>query len=87
MNTDFKQLCTPAKIYFVIAVIACVIALFNGMRLTAVAVKLIFAFIWSFVWSCFESFALAAASCRDDPIDVCNRAIHIRLRDAFEREQ
>ena len=58
MNTDFKQLCTPAKIYFVIAVIACVIALFNGMRLTAVAVKLIFAFIWSFVlgWLCTKGF-------------------------------
>ena len=54
MNTDFRQLCTPAKVYFAIAFIACVIALFNGMRLTAVAVKLIFAFIWTFVlgWFC-----------------------------------
>ena len=58
MNTDFRQLCTPAKIYFAIAVIACVIALFNGMRLTAVAVKLIFAFIWTFVlgWLCTKGF-------------------------------
>ena len=58
MNTDFRQLCTPAKIYFAIAVIACVISLFNGMRLTAVAVKLIFAFIWSFVlgWLCDKGY-------------------------------
>ncbi len=58
MNTDFKQLCTPAKIYFAIAVIACVISLFNGMGLTAVAVKLIFAFIWTFVlgWLCTKGF-------------------------------
>jgi hypothetical protein len=58
MNTDFRQLCTPAKVYFAIAVIACVIALFNGMRLTAIAVKLIFAFIWTFVlgWLCTKGF-------------------------------
>ena len=58
MNTDFKQLCTPAKIYFAIAVIACILALFNGMGLLAVAVKLIFAFIWTFIlgWLCTKGF-------------------------------
>jgi ABC-type uncharacterized transport system permease subunit len=49
MNKDFSKLCTPAKLYFAIAVLACIIALFNGLGVVAVLVKLIFAFIWTFV--------------------------------------
>jgi hypothetical protein len=51
---DFSKLCTPAKIYFAIAVIASIFALFKGVHLMAVAMKLIFAFIWTFVlgWLC-----------------------------------
>jgi hypothetical protein len=51
MNKDFSKLCTPAKIYFAIAVIACVVALINGLGIIAVFVKLLFAFIWTFVLS------------------------------------
>lgn len=51
---DFRKLCTPAKIYFAIAVIASVISLFNGVRLMMVFWKLLFAFLWTFVlgWLC-----------------------------------
>jgi hypothetical protein len=51
---DFSKLCTPAKIYFAIAVIASIFALFKGVHLMAVAIKLFFAFIWTFVlgWLC-----------------------------------
>ena len=51
---DFSKLCTPAKIYFAIAVIAAIFALFRGVHLMAIAMKLIFAFIWTFVlgWLC-----------------------------------
>ena len=58
MNTEFSKLCTPAKIYFVIAVISCIFALFNGMGVFAVIVKLMFAFIWTFVlgWLCKKGF-------------------------------
>jgi hypothetical protein len=54
MNKDFSKLCTPAKIYFAIAVIASIIALFSGIGVIAVAMKLIFAFIWTFLlaWLC-----------------------------------
>ena len=50
---DFSKLCTPAKIYFAIAVIATIIALFSGLTVTAAVIKLIFAFIWTFIlgWS------------------------------------
>ena len=51
MNTDFSKLCTPAKLYFAIAVIACVIALFSGLGIIAVFVKLVFAFIWTYILS------------------------------------
>jgi hypothetical protein len=58
MNKDFSKLCTPAKIYFAIAVISSIIALFNGVGIFVVAVKLIFAFIWTFVlgWLCDKGY-------------------------------
>ncbi len=54
MNKDFSKLCTPAKIYFAIAVVASIFALFKGVGVMAVAMKLLFAFIWTFVlgWLC-----------------------------------
>jgi hypothetical protein len=58
MNTDFSKLCTPAKIYFAIAVIASVVALFSGVKVMAVVFKLFFAFIWTFLlgWLCQKGF-------------------------------
>jgi len=58
MNKDFSKLCTPAKIYFAIAVIASVFALFNGVKIMAVLFKLIFAFIWTFIlgWLCDKGY-------------------------------
>jgi hypothetical protein len=54
MTPDFKELCTPAKLYFFLAVLACVIALFNRVAFSAVLVKLVFAFIWTYIlsWLC-----------------------------------
>jgi prepilin signal peptidase PulO-like enzyme (type II secretory pathway) len=51
---NFRYLCTPAKIYFAIAVIAAVFAIFNGAALMAVFMKLVFAFLWTFFlgWLC-----------------------------------
>ena len=58
MNKDFSKLCTPAKIYFAIAVIASIIALFSGVGVISVAIKLIFAFIWTFIlaWLCDKGY-------------------------------
>ena len=54
MTPDFKELCTPAKLYFFLAVLACVIALFNRVAFSTVLVKLVFAFIWTYIlsWLC-----------------------------------
>ena len=51
---EFHDLCTPAKVYFVLAILACVMALFNRVSFSAVFVKLIFAFIWTYIlaWLC-----------------------------------
>jgi hypothetical protein len=55
---DFAKLCTPAKIYFAIAVIAVVIGLFNGVSIMYAFWKLLFAFIWTFIlgWLCKKGF-------------------------------
>jgi len=51
MNKDFSKLCTPAKIYFAIAVISSAIALFNGIKFVVVFFKILFAFIWTYLLS------------------------------------
>ena len=53
MDKDLKKLCTPAKIYFVISVLSCVIALFNGVKIMTVGINLIIAFIWTVLLSWF----------------------------------
>lgn len=55
----FKKLCTPAKIYFGIAVIASIFALFRGVTFGAVLMKLIFAFVWTYIlgWLCKKGFS------------------------------
>lgn len=58
MLKSFSSLCTPAKVYFAIAVIASVIALFKNVGVMAIVVKLLFAFIWTFVlgWLCNKGY-------------------------------
>lgn len=55
---DFSKLCTPAKIYFAIAVIAAVVGLFSGISVMAIFMKLVFAFIWTYVlgWLCNKGY-------------------------------
>ena len=55
---DFSKLCTPAKIYFAIAVISAVIGLFSGFQIMTVFMKLVFAFIWTYVlgWLCQKGY-------------------------------
>lgn len=55
---DFSKLCTPAKIYFGIAVIAAIIGLFNGIPIMSAVWNLIFAFIWTYVlgWLCKKGY-------------------------------
>jgi hypothetical protein len=59
MDKNFSKLCTPAKIYFAIAVIAIIIALFSGVSLMLAFSKLFFAFIWAFVlgWLCDKGYS------------------------------
>lgn len=58
MDKQFSKLCTPAKIYFGIAVIATIIALFNGASFVLAFSKIFFAFIWTFIlgWLCDKGY-------------------------------
>ena len=53
-SKEFEKLCTPAKVYFTIAVFSILIGLFSGFNFMAVLGKLIFAVIYTFVlgWLC-----------------------------------
>jgi hypothetical protein len=59
MQKMFSKLCTPAKIYFAIAVIASIIGLVRGMPFGVILFKMIFAFAWTFVlgWLCKKGFS------------------------------
>lgn len=50
----FKQMCTPAQVYLVIAVLAGLLALLNRTSVLHVVVNLLFALVWTFVlsWLC-----------------------------------
>ena len=47
VGKTFKELCTPAMLYFVISVIAILVSLFSGVKLIALAVKAVFVIIWT----------------------------------------
>lgn len=55
---EFSKLCTPAKIYFAIAVISAIVALFNGATLVNEFIKILFAFLWTFLlgWLCSKGY-------------------------------
>lgn len=55
---DFSKLCTPARIYFVIAVFATIVALVNGATVMMSLFQLFFAFIWTFIlgWLCDKGY-------------------------------
>ena len=55
---SFNDLCSPAKLYFVLSVIACLAALINGLKFGQVMINLIIAFAWTAVlnWICGKGF-------------------------------
>ena len=55
---DFRKLCTPAQLYFAIAVVATIVALFSGAPLMMAFWKLLFAIIWTCIlaWLCKKGF-------------------------------
>lgn len=54
MNKDFAKLCTPAKVYFALAVLAIIMSLFNGFTFLGIFIQLLFAAIWTMFlsWIC-----------------------------------
>jgi F0F1-type ATP synthase assembly protein I len=55
---EFSKLCLPAKIYFGIAVIAAIVALFSGASVMMAFMNIVFAFIWTYVlgWLCNKGY-------------------------------
>jgi hypothetical protein len=53
-SKEFEKLCTPAKIYFALAILSILMGLFSGFNIMAVLGKLIFAVIYTFIlgWLC-----------------------------------
>jgi hypothetical protein len=53
-SKDFEKLCTPAKLYFALAILSILLGLFGGFHFMAILMKLIFAVIYTFIlgWLC-----------------------------------
>jgi signal transduction histidine kinase len=49
LSKQFKDLCKPAMIYFIISIISILIALANHIKLEAVLIKAIFVIFWTYV--------------------------------------
>jgi hypothetical protein len=49
LSQKFRELCTPAQLYFVISVITIIIALANGLKLAVVLIKCLFVIVWTFL--------------------------------------
>ena len=56
---EFKKLCSPAKIYLVVSLFACVMALMHDAPFMMVGIKVVFALIWTCIlsWLCKKGFA------------------------------
>ena len=54
-----KNLCAPAKIYLVVSLFACVMALMHDAPFMMVGIKVVFALIWTCIlsWLCKKGFA------------------------------
>lgn len=53
-SKDFEKLCTPAKLYFALAILSILLGLFSGFNIVAILGKLFFAVIYTFIlgWLC-----------------------------------
>lgn len=58
MVVTLANVCTPAKIYFTIAVIASILSLSKGVPVMFVTIKIIFAYIWTLMlsWTCTKGY-------------------------------
>ena len=58
MFKDFEKLCSPAKLYFVVAIITMIIGLFSGFHMMAIVGKLVFALLFTFLlnWLCSKGY-------------------------------
>lgn len=58
MEKEFRKLCTPAKIYFVLSILSIIISLFKGFHLMLILMKLLFTIVWTYVlyWLCKKGF-------------------------------
>jgi len=58
MFKDFEKLCSPAKLYFAVAIITMIIGLFSGFHMMAIVGKLVFALLFTFLlnWLCSKGY-------------------------------
>ena len=58
LQTTFKELCTPAKIYFAIALLSAIFVLSRGVSFGVVFVRFLFGILWTFIlgWLCKKGY-------------------------------
>jgi predicted PurR-regulated permease PerM len=58
MQKLFSQLCTPAKIYFTLAILSIIISLLHGFHVSFLISHLIVTFIWTYflAWLCKKGY-------------------------------
>jgi len=59
IHAIFNNLCTPAKIYLVIAVLSSIVSLFSKGSMYSVVIHLLFALFWTYIlaWLCKKGYS------------------------------
>lgn len=61
-SKEFEKICTPAKLYFALAILSIFFGLFNGFHVLAVLSNLLFALVYTFILSFLCKIGLSALS-------------------------
>ena len=61
-SKEFEKICTPAKLYFALAILSIFFGLFNGFHVLAVLSNLLFALVYTFILSWLCKIGLSALS-------------------------
>lgn len=61
-SKEFSKICTPAKLYFALAMLSIFFGLFSGFNIMAVLGNLFFTFIYTFILSWLCKVGLSALS-------------------------
>ena len=62
MSNLFSELCTPAKVYFVLETILLIFKMFQGANTMSIVMNILFVLVWTYIlgWICKKGFKIVS---------------------------